>query len=268
MNYLMEYIEDTWPEFGVKHSWQHTQTLDSHVTSRGTHLEMIHRPGWGIACYMDNAIQSCEVDEYLYHESLVHPVMSSGDAKHVMIIGGGEGATAREVLKWPVQKVDMYEWDADVVVTFKEKYPQWAKGAWDDKRLSVYFDDIFEVTKAPPTKLYDVIVIDLFDPEQENLPQWADLLKNLKKWMRPHARMVIFSGIRNVLRQKQNYDLLADMIKDKMRLVKVTPYKVFIPSFSGESTFLLIANPIAEQEFTVPSHLTQEIWESYKVFNY
>ena len=78
----------------------------------------------------------------------------------------------------------------------------------------------------------------------------------------------MYSGIRNVLVKKQAYQQLADIVVHEMPLMKVTPYKVFIPSFSGESTFLLVTNPIAEQEFTVPSHLTSAVWESYKVFNY
>lgn len=92
----------------------------------------------------------------------------------------GEGATAREVLKWPVEKVDMFEWDKDVVEVFKEKYPQWANNAWNDRRLTVYYDDIFEVIKVSPDNKYDVIVIDLFDPEDANLPHWKVLLQNLK----------------------------------------------------------------------------------------
>lgn len=267
-----EYTEDTWPEFGVKHCWTHTKMLDSVTTSRGTVLEMVDRENWGITCYMDNAVQSCEADEKIYHESLVHPVMASAtylrNCKRVMIIGGGEGATAREVLKWPVEKVDMFEWDKDVVEVFKDKYPQWSKNAWDDRRLTVYYDDIFEVIKVSPDNKYDVIVIDLFDPEDANFPQWKVLLQNLKKWMNPHASVVMYSGIRNVLVKNQSYELLADIVRQEFPVLKVTPYKVYIPSFSGESTFLLVTNIIAEQNVTVKSHLTHSVWESYKVFNY
>ena len=115
---------------------------------------------------------------------------------------------------------------------------------------------------------YDVIVIDLFDPEDANLPQWKVLLQNLKKWMNPHASVVMYSGIRNVLVKKQSYELLADIVRQEFPVLKVTPYKVYIPSFSGESTFLLVTNIIAEQNVTVKSHLTHSVWESYKVFNY
>lgn len=264
-----EYSENTWDEFGVEHRWKNTQLLDSTMTDRGTLVEMVYRPHWGVACYMDNAIQSCEVDEHFYHESLVHPVMSSsGDKKRVMIIGGGEGATAREVLKWPVEKVDMFEWDKGVVDLFKTKYPQWAKGAWSDKRLSVHYDDIFTVIQVPPVKKYDVIIVDLFDPDESNIAQWSVLLKYLPQWLHPQGSVVFYSGIRNILAKKQSYKLVEGFIRNMLPTMKIIPYKVFIPSFSGESTFLLVTNPMAEQEFTVPSHITPQIWESYKVFNW
>jgi len=263
-----EYSEDTWDEFGVEYRWKNITAIDSLMTNRGTLLEMVTRPNWGIACYMDNAIQSCEIDEKLYHESLVHPVMSSISAKNVMIIGGGEGATAREVLKWPVDVVDMYEWDDDIIHHFKKHYPQWAKGAWDDKRLHIHPYDIFKMIVGLPLKKYDVIIIDLFDPDESNLSQWSILLHHIKRWLAPQGCMVIYSGIRNIFAKKQGYEVLSDIISIEMPTLQVTPYKVFIPSFSGESTFLLVANPIAKQEFTVPSHITPSIWESYTVFNY
>lgn len=263
-----DYYENTWDEFGVEHRWKNTERLDALMTDRGTHVEMIHRPNWGIACYMDNAIQSCEVDEHIYHESLVHPILASGPAKRVLIIGGGEGATAREVLKWPVETVHMYEWDRDIIKLFKTKYPQWAKGAWDDKRLTIYNYDIFKTIVGPPLQPYDVIIIDLFDPEESNLSQWSTLLHHLKKWLTPQGRCAIYSGIRNILMKHQGYEVLSDIITLELPMLKITPYKVFIPSFSGESTFLLVTNPIAEQEFTVPSHITPSIWESYKIFNW
>ena len=142
---FVKYNEDNIDEFGVVHLWNDTDINDFIVTKRGTDVEFIRRPKWGLACYMDNSIQSCEIDEELYHESLVHPAMASCNThKRVMIIGGGEGATAREVLKWSdVEHVDMFEWDEEVVQIFKTKYTQWAKGAWNDTRLKLHFVDIF-----------------------------------------------------------------------------------------------------------------------------
>lgn len=265
----MEYSENTWDEFGVEHRWKHTKCLDRFITSRGTLIEMIHRPNWGIACYMDNAIQSCEVDESFYHESLVHPVLSTASVyDRVMIIGGGEGATAREVLKWPVKKVDMFEWDKDVVDLFKTRYPQWAKEAWKDIRLKVHYDDIFTIIKTPPQTPYDIIIIDLFDPDESNMAQWDILLTYCTNWLQPHGSIVLYSGIRNILDNKQSYEVLAKKVSRAFPLLKITPYKVFIPSFSGESTFLLATHPMTNPIYSVPSHITSDIWKSYTVFNY
>ncbi len=279
------YHEKTWDDMGVKHTWYNTSVNDSLITNKGTLVEMIVRPNWGIACYMDNAIQSCEVDEKLYHETLVHPAMQSvQNAKKVMIIGGGEGATLREVLKWnTVEKVDMYEWDKDVVDLFKKRYPQWAQGAWNDSRLTLYYDDIFEVIIKQPKDVYDVIIVDLFDPCDENVVQWYILLKSLQYWISSYGSIVMYSGIRNILVKTQPYHILHTIITEHKELEnnvltnkllaerEIIPYKVFVPSFSGESTFLLIKSKDVSctfNECTVNTHLTSDIWNSYKTFNW
>lgn len=281
------YYEDTIQEFGVAHNWHNTTIKDSVVTARGTTVEMIDRPQWGLACYMDNSIQSAIIDEKIYHEALVHPVMSSvQERKRVMIIGGGEGATAREVLKWSgVEQVDMFEWDRDVVELFRNKYPQWAQGAWDDSRLMIIYSDIFEVIKtAPkPSERYDVIIIDLFEPCEENKEQWKTLLKNLCSWITINGSIVMYAGMRNILVKEQPYQKLTDIIKyvetwhgipvhDFSLNKEIIPYKVYIPSFSGESSFLLLKHYHSELQFDEAvkhkSHMTMDMWNSYKTMNW
>jgi spermidine synthase len=266
---MSTYTDRTWE--GVTYAWQNATILDSINTHRGTRVEMIQRPKWGIACYMDNAIQSCEIDEALYHESLVHPVMSSVDSpKRVMIIGGGEGATAREVLKYPtVECVDMYEWDKDVVQLFQSKYPQWAKGAWDDPRLRLYHDDIFKTIEEYPVGQYDVIIIDLFDPSVETHDSWKHLLQHIDKWVRPGGSVVMYAGIRERTSSEQPYEMLANTIMNLVFKQYMIPYHVFVPSFLGESTFLLLCpTPDFKIERSISSHITDLVWKSYQTFNW
>lgn len=283
------YHESTDEEFGVSHIWRDATIVDSIVTRRGTKVEMIDRPKWGVACYMDNSIQSAKIDERIYHEALVHPVMlSTNEHKRVMIIGGGEGATAREVLKWSdVEVVDMYEWDEDVVNLFKTKYPQWANGAWNDSRLRLHFDDIFQAIKTPPSKeqKYDVIIIDLFEPCEENKEQWNILIKSLHNWITINGSIVMYAGMRNILEPVQPYKRLMDLIEfievrpghliSDLRLPKeIIPYRVWIPSFSGESMFLLLKHRTLVKEFDfsetekLNSHITEPVWNSYKTLNW
>jgi predicted membrane-bound spermidine synthase len=281
------YEEDLIQEFGVKHIWNDVIIKDRIITTRGTKVEMIERPKWGLACYMDNSIQSALIDEKIYHEALVHPVMSSvKDRKRVMIIGGGEGATAREVLKWQdVEEVDMFEWDRDVVELFRNKYPEWAKGAWNDSRLIINYSDIFEtIVDSPPThKKYDIIIIDLFEPSDENSNKWKVLLKNLCNWITVDGSIVMYAGMRNILEKEQPYQKIIHTlnyvdnwhgipIEDCSLNKDIIPYHVYIPSFSGESMFLLLKNNNSIMNFdiakNIKSHITEDIWKSYKTLNW
>jgi len=285
------YYEDSSPDLGI--SWKNIQSIDSIITQRNTHVEMVEHPQWGLTCYMDNTIQSSEVDEAVYHETLVHPAMACAFyRKRIMIVGGGEGATAREVLKWPdVEQVDMYDWDKDIVSLFKEKYPQWAKGAWEDSRLNLHYDDIFEMIKTHPAKRYDVIIIDLFDYSEKDKDKWATLLYHLPYWA--NGSVVIYAGMRCISQKEQSYHVLSQMLRQHASPIsiltrlqspqnasvhdhfiadyEIVPYRIFIPSFMGEATFLLIksrATVCMFEKVKQFSHLTRDIWKSYKTFNW
>jgi spermidine synthase len=281
--------EDTIQEFGVTHYWNDTTIRESFTTKRGTKVQIIERPKWGLACYMDNSIQSALIDEKIYHEALVHPAMLSvKERKRVMIIGGGEGATAREVLKWSgVEEVDMFEWDREVVELFRNKYSQWAQGAWDDPRLMINYSNIFETIKAPPKKSqkYDVIIIDLFEPCEENKEEWKTLIKSLHNWITVNGSIVMYAGMRNITEKIQPYEKLIEtiefmevspghLIRDLCLCKEITPYRVWIPSFSGESMFLLLKHPQNTNKFEfeetkkINSHITENIWTSYKTLNW
>ena len=218
---MSEYIEEN-KELGLTCIWHNASIKDSIITHRNTNVEIVDRPNWGLTCYMDNCIQSCLSDEKIYHEALVHPVMSHS-VKNVLIIGGGEGATAREVLKWPVENVDMYEWDRDVVELFK-KYPQWAKGAWDDPRLHIFYEDVFELEYV---KKYDAVIIDLFEPDYK----MSQLLKKVTC-----SNIIMYAGMNYTHNQIINQG-------NMWRGISLdTTYKVYIPSFLGEAVFLHIKN--------------------------
>jgi len=231
---------------------------ESIMTHRGTKVDMVEQADGTIACYMDDEIQSSESDEALYHEALVVPIMEAAKRRErVMIIGGGEGATAREVLAWPdVQCVDMYEWDKDVVHLFQTKYTQWAKGAWEDSRLHLYYEDIFEAIRRPPLQAnrYDIMIIDLFDPSEENIMSWYDLLMNLHHWIQPDGCIVMYAGVHDNVVGPSPSDRLTKMLEYhdiwqdiQVKLVplhkRIQPYEVYIPCFGGNSAFLLLTPP-------------------------
>ena len=168
----------------------------------------------------------------------------------------------------------MYEWDKDVVQLFQSKYPQWAKGAWGDPRLHLYHDDIFKTIEEYPVDQYDVVIIDLFDPSADTYDSWKHLLQHVTKWVRPGGSIVMYSGIRDRISSEQPYDVLAGIATSMSNgnifyKNHITPYRVFIPSFLGESTFLLLSSTSNfKMDYSIGSHVTDMVWKSYQTFNW
>jgi spermidine synthase len=118
----------------------------------------------------DGAFMLSERDERIYHEMMAHvPLAVNPQAKRVLIVGGGDGGTAREVLRHKhVEEVVMVEIDALVVEACRKFIPQTA-GALNDKRLELVIDDGVEYMKNS-TKTFDVILIDSTDPNGAATP--------------------------------------------------------------------------------------------------
>eukprot|EP00929_Paragymnodinium_shiwhaense_P062861 TRINITY_DN313_c0_g1_i4.p1 TRINITY_DN313_c0_g1~~TRINITY_DN313_c0_g1_i4.p1 ORF type:complete len:333 (+),score=108.86 TRINITY_DN313_c0_g1_i4:95-1093(+) len=127
-------------------------------------VDFVDLEPFGKTLVIDGLIQSTQCDEEVYHECLVHPAMLlHPNPKRVYIGGGGEGSTAREVLKHKsVEKCVMVDIDGEVVRFCKEHLDENAE-AFADPRLELHIEDakkILEETK----ELYDVIIMDLDDP--------------------------------------------------------------------------------------------------------
>ncbi len=139
--------------------------------------------GLGRCLFLDKEIQSASEDEDIYHECLVHPVMMAATSREkVLVIGGGEGATVREVLKWQdVSHVDWVDIDGEVVEACKKYLPWSQEAAYTDPRVHFVAEDIRSFFKRTDTK-YNVIIIDLPDPDPEENPLNVDCLLNRAFW--------------------------------------------------------------------------------------
>ena len=131
-------------------------------------MSIVETGSYGKALVLDGKWQSCTGDEFLYHEPLVHPAMLlHGSPKNVLILGGGEGATAREVLRWKcVENVTMVDIDGEVVEACKKHLPEMHEGAFDDSRVTVRIEDALHMLDSS-TATWDVIISDLSDPIEE-----------------------------------------------------------------------------------------------------
>lgn len=154
-------------EFETPFSW-HLRAVNKVLysgESKYQRIAVVEFKDLGKALVLDGKVQSSLFDEYVYHESLVHPAMvAHGNPGKVLIIGGGEGATAREVLKWDtVREVTMVDIDEEVVRVSKEYLPEMSAGAFEDKRLRLVIGDGREFLEKSGER-YDVIIVDATDP--------------------------------------------------------------------------------------------------------
>jgi len=128
-------------------------------------IKIIDTQPFGRTLVLDDRVQSAEADEWVYHEALVQPVMLAHPLpRRVFIAGGGEGATAREVLRHrSVGECVMVDLDREVLDLCKRHLPNHHAGAFDDPRLTLHVNDAVAYLRAHDG-LFDVIVIDVPDP--------------------------------------------------------------------------------------------------------
>lgn len=121
---------------------------------------------YGKALLIDDLFMTSDRDEYLYHEMLVHPAMCTAERiRRVLIIGGGDGGSAREVLSYPeVEKVVMVEIDEMVVEASRRFLPEIGKSAWNDPRLEIIIGDGIAYAQRRDLEPFDVILLDGSDP--------------------------------------------------------------------------------------------------------
>lgn len=125
--------------------------------------EVYETDTWGNLMTIDGMVMLSEKDEFVYHEMIAHTALfSHPNPERVLIIGGGDGGTAREVMKHPaVQHLDMVEIDRNVVEASRLHFPD--VGDFENPKINLLFEDGIAFVKNV-TESYDVIIIDGSDP--------------------------------------------------------------------------------------------------------
>jgi spermidine synthase len=128
-------------------------------------LMIFHNAMLGRVMTLDGVVQTTELDEFIYHEMMAHvPVFAHGNAKRVLIIGGGDGGMLREVLRHKdIAHVTMVEIDSSVIDMAKQYLPKHSAGAFDDERAHVVIADGMDYVRETEER-FDVIISDSTDP--------------------------------------------------------------------------------------------------------
>ena len=199
-------------------------------------IEVLENECFGRSLVLDGKTQSAQFDEFIYHQSLVQPPMvAHPKPEKVFIAGGGEGATAREVLRHnTVKQVTMVDLDQEVVEICQKYLPGHHQGAFEDSRLNLKFDDAFEYLQNIEEQ-FDVIVLDLSDP-MDNGPSYLlytlDFYMMIRERLTPHGLLVTQSGPASLINHTEVFTAINHTLNQVFPIV--APYSSHVQSF-GET---------------------------------
>jgi spermidine synthase len=213
--------------------------------SRYQTIDIVDTFDYGRMLILDGCAMVSQRDEANYHEMIAHvPLLIHPSVKRVLIIGGGDGGTVREVLKHNnIEHVDLVEIDKQVVEVCQLYLPSVALEL-SNPRVRIHYLDGKEYIRAVPQKSYDVILIDSSDPIGPATGLFtADFYKSCKSALTEKGIIVV---------QSESPYIYPDLLKQVFVLFRslfpyVKPYKVSVPTYpSGQLYFMLgsVQNPV------------------------
>mmetsp|Transcript_26758 Transcript_26758/g.79080 ORF Transcript_26758/g.79080 Transcript_26758/m.79080 type:complete len:361 (-) Transcript_26758:1169-2251(-) len=210
----------------------------------------------------DGKTQSAKFDEFAYHESLVHPALfksallasdGGGKPKSVFIGGGGELATAREVLRHSsVERVVMVDLDGKVIEVCKEYLPEWGgEAVATDPRMELIIGDAYAYLMNT-TERFDAIIMDISDPIEAGpgiMLYTKEFYAHAKTLLNPNGVFVTQAGSADSIPPQHALEGERDTtcfgpIRNTLGSVFdcVVPYSVNIPSFGSDWGFVMAFN--------------------------
>ena len=208
-------------------------------------VAVIRTATFGKMLILDGDTQSSQADEKIYHESLVHPALAAiDDRSEVLILGGGEGATLREVLRRPdVARCTMVDIDGDVVELSKRYLPEWSAGAFEDPRARVIVGDALAFLREDGGS-YGAIVSDLTEPLEDSPsnPLFCDaVFADIKRRLAPGGVYVLQASTAGF----HNMALHAKMARTLRRYYRnVRSFYAHVPAFDNDWAFLACSDAV------------------------
>ena len=225
-------------------------------------VALVDTAAYGRVLTIDGYLQSTESDEALYHESLVAPAFAIAPRppRRVLILGGGEGATLREVLRYPsVERCTMVDLDGELISLCRTYLPEWAAGAFADPRAELLVGDArayleAQVERAPA---FDLIIGDL--PEATLGEPLQDLYS--LEFYRLVRRCLAEDGL-FVTQSADEFDPEQPVVQAAQILRtaeaafdgRAYPYATLIPSFWSEWCFVLAGSQLPD-----PRSLSEDV---------
>ena len=213
-------------------------------------VEIFETDFFGRCLVLDGKIQSAAYDEFIYHESLVHPAMvAHPDPQEIIVLGGGEGGALREILKYTsVEELLMVDIDRNVVSLCEKYLPEWNGGAFKDSRTELLFMDARKYMENNKKK-WDVIFIDITEPLDDS-PSYLLFTREFYQLLGQRLKK---NGVIALQAGNLNPRLLQchGAIFNTMKLVcpHVESYGAYIPSYDTVWGFLFASPEKSARDF-------------------
>jgi spermidine synthase len=160
-------------------------------------LALIRNATFGRVLMLDGVTQITEADEFVYSEMMAHvPIVAHGSARRVLVIGGGDGAIAQEVLAHPhVERCTLVDIDAAVVDFARRHLAHINQGAFDDPRFELHIGDGAAYV-AGTAERFDVVIVDSTDPMGPGAALFtAGFYAGCRRVLRPGGVLVTQNGV-------------------------------------------------------------------------
>jgi spermidine synthase len=208
-------------------------------------VAVLRTPVFGKMLVLDGDTQSSQADERIYHETLVHPALAAiSDRREVLILGGGEGATLREVLRHPgVSRCTMVDIDGEVVELSKRYLAEWSAGAFDDPRANVVIGDALAYLKTD-RGTYGAVISDLTEPlaDSPSFPLFnGEVFRDIKARLAPGGIYVLQASTAGF----HNMALHAKMARSlRTHFRHVASFYTHVPAFDNDWAFLACSDTL------------------------
>ena len=219
-------IEQLSPDFGF---YLRTQSVLAERRSPMQRIEIVETPLFGRAMRIDGCFMTSERDEFFYHEPMIHlPAITHGNPRRALIVGGGDGGSAEELLKYPgMEQVVLAELDAEVIDMAKTWLPSIHRHAFDDPRLHLHIGDGRAYIESC-TQPFDQIVLDLTDPFGPALALYTqDFYQACRRALRPGG--VLSLHIQSPIHRPQLMARILASLRQSFAVVR--PYLQYVPLY-------------------------------------
>ncbi len=195
------------------------------------HLALFKNVTFGDVLMLDGVTQVTTGDEFVYHEMMAHvPLFAHGKAREVLIIGGGDGGLAREVLRHrAIERVTLVELDADVIGFAERHLGSIHRGTFDDPRLEVVIAD-GSVFAAQTERWFDAVLVDSTDPIGPGEVLFQEpFYRDVARILKPGGVVVTQNGVPFL----QPGELKAGLGNLRRALPEATAYIIAVPTYFG-----------------------------------